>query len=563
MRPVKRVWPAAALLLAPAPADAGGPDAQRLRVQPALDDHAFATPSARPVWDRPWSLGLILDHADDPVLALGDGVRDVTVVDSQTTLHLLAAWRATPRLQLGLEVPVVVHQNGDAPATLQSVDPGSRAGLADLRLAVQYTLFTTETRDAPHGFSLALGADAFAPTGADDRYQGEGLRGGLQLLADFALRPALSIGGAVGYRFRESDRLVNVQTNDEVTYAAALHVGLGSRWEVVPEAQGAAGVLTGAPEREELPREALLGLRFLATPRWALHAGGGYGLVGGFGNPRWRLLGGLTFRAGDDPEARHRQIAAAAPLDQCPDLKEDFDGFEDSDGCPDTDDDRDGVPDTADDCRLGAEDRDGFEDDDGCADPDDDRDGFPDGFDRCPRDPEDHDGVDDGDGCPEADDDADRARDLADRCPVQPETENGFRDADGCPDEKPLPIDCDGFELGADVLFESGKATLLARSLPMLDEVARSLVAMPEIRRIRLEGFTDDQGGAAANLDLSQRRVDEVRARLLAGGVAPERIEARGFGEERPVAPNTTPAGRARNRRVELVVVERAGCAGR
>jgi outer membrane protein OmpA-like peptidoglycan-associated protein len=199
-------------------------------------------------------------------------------------------------------------------------------------------------------------------------------------------------------------------------------------------------------------------------------------------------------------------------------------------------------------------------DDDGCADPDDDRDGFLDAVDACPREPEDHDGVDDADGCPEPDDDHDAVADRTDVCPAAAEVVNGYRDADGCPDDKPLEIDCKGFEFGGDVLFESGKATLLARSLPLLDRIARRMLEMPELRRIRLEGHTDAQGAADLNLDLSQRRVDEVRRRLVESGVAADRIEALGRGETQPVATNATPEGRARNRRVVFVVVDREGC---
>lgn len=550
-----------ALAFAAAPVRADGPDAQRLRLSPGLDDEGLVTPSARPVWDRPWTLGLLVNHADDPVLARGGGLPDRAVVDAQTTLHLVAAVVPAPRWQLGLEVPLVLAQSGGGTG-----EPGSSVaagdggvGLGDVRAVGRYTVFTTESASAPAGTSLGLGAEIYAPTGDGARYQGEGFRAEGRVLADHAFTPRVSLGGAAGYRFRARDTLANVRADDEFTYAAAVHVGLGDRFAVVPEAHGAVGVRGGAPDREEAPLEALLGLRFFATPGVTLHAGAGTGIVGGFGVPRVRGLVGLSVRRGEDPDHRGR-TAARGPVDRCPDAAEDLDGFEDADGCPDLDDDRDGLPDTRDDCRLQPEDRDGFEDDDGCPDPDDDRDGFADGVDACPRVPEDHDGREDADGCPEVDDDTDGVADRADRCAEAPETRNDFRDADGCPDEKPLPIDCAGFSMGGDILFESGQATLLPRSLPLLDRVARTLVDLPEIRRVRLEGFTDDRGAAGLNLDLSQRRVDEVRAHLITRGVSPDRIEARGFGEARPVAPNGTPAGRARNRRVELVVVDREGC---
>jgi outer membrane protein OmpA-like peptidoglycan-associated protein len=551
----------AALTFAP-DARASGPDAQRLRLMPGLDEHGLTTPSARPAFDRPFSVGLVFDHADDPVVVRGGGLPDDAVVDSQSTLRLLLSGYVLPRWHVGLEAPFIVHQGGRAPDSFDAVDSGGASGVAtgDLRLLTGVTLFTTETREAPRGVSLGLQGELYLPTGDEAQYQGEGWRGEARLVGDLAVTNTLSFGAAAGYRLRERDRLANLQANDEVTYAAAAHIGLGQRFELVPEANGAVGVLGDSPDTEEAPLEALLGLRFFASPHFTLHAAGGVGVVGGFGIPAWRGLFGVTWRVGDTADARHRFAAAAAPVDRCPEAPEDLDGFEDDDGCPDLDDDRDGVPDANDDCRLGPEDRDGFEDDDGCADPDDDRDGFLDAADACPREPEDHDGVDDADGCPEPDDDQDTVADRADVCPAAGEVVNGYRDADGCPDEKPLEIDCKGFEFGGDVLFESGQATLLARSLPLLDRIARRMIEMPELRRIRLEGHTDAQGAADLNLDLSQRRVDEVRRRLVESGVAADRIEALGRGETQPVATNATPEGRARNRRVVFVVVDREGC---
>jgi parallel beta-helix repeat protein len=87
--------------------------------------------------------------------------------------------------------------------------------------------------------------------------------------------------------------------------------------------------------------------------------------------------------------------------DQCPDMPEDKDGFQDEDGCPDFDNDNDGIYDTQDKCPNEAEDFDGFEDQDGCLDIDNDHDGIPDKLDKCPNVPEDIDGYMDEDGCPD------------------------------------------------------------------------------------------------------------------------------------------------------------------
>jgi outer membrane protein OmpA-like peptidoglycan-associated protein len=75
--------------------------------------------------------------------------------------------------------------------------------------------------------------------------------------------------------------------------------------------------------------------------------------------------------------------------------------------------------------------------------------------------------------------------------------------------------------------------------------------------RIVLEGHTDATGDAAANKALSRQRAEAVEQILTAGGVAADRLKAEGYGQERPLAENTTETGRARNRRLELVVVRR------
>ncbi len=125
--------------------------------------------------------------------------------------------------------------------------------------------------------------------------------------------------------------------------------------------------------------------------------------------------------------------------DNCPNVPEDIDGFEDEDGCPEYDNDGDGIFDSNDECPDEAEDFDGFQDGDGCADLDNDGDGILDVDDICPYDAEDFDGYRDNDGCPDLDNDGDGIPDTRDRCPNSPETFNDFEDEDGCPDTKPVP----------------------------------------------------------------------------------------------------------------------------
>ena len=92
---------------------------------------------------------------------------------------------------------------------------------------------------------------------------------------------------------------------------------------------------------------------------------------------------------------------------------------------------------------------------------------------------------------------------------------------------------------------------LTADSYAVLDQVAASLLANPEIK-IEIAGYTDNTGPVGVNIRLSQARAAAVRAYLARNGVSPTRMLARGYGSRTPIAPNTTIAGRAQNRRVEL-----------
>jgi len=119
-------------------------------------------------------------------------------------------------------------------------------------------------------------------------------------------------------------------------------------------------------------------------------------------------------------------------VDQCPELAEDRDGFEDADGCPDWDNDDDGVADADDRCPSEKEDIDGFQDADGCPDPDNDKDGILDQQDACPNEPGPKRANPKTNGCPDKDNDG--VPDKLDKCPDEPEDIDGFEDADGCPD---------------------------------------------------------------------------------------------------------------------------------
>jgi len=125
---------------------------------------------------------------------------------------------------------------------------------------------------------------------------------------------------------------------------------------------------------------------------------------------------------------------------------------------------------------------------------------------------------------------------------------------------KPSIVQIDGgrFDLGDSVYFETGSATLAPRSYPLLDDVAGVLLDNPGLLTVRIEGHTDTQGRAADNLSLSQARAEAVRDYLVEAGVASERLEPVGFGEEQPVDRGNDEEAHERNRRVDFVITRQA-----
>lgn len=102
-----------------------------------------------------------------------------------------------------------------------------------------------------------------------------------------------------------------------------------------------------------------------------------------------------------------------------------------------------------------------------------------------------------------------------------------------------------------DLHFATGKSEILQKSFPMLDKLVDYLKRKPATK-IRIEGHTDNQGSVELNSGLSERRAKTVLDYLVQKGIAAERIEAIGKGSTQPIADNSTPEGRAQNRRTEV-----------
>jgi len=281
--------------------------------------------------------------------------------------------------------------------------------------------------------------------------------------------------------------------------------------------------------------------------------------------------------------------------DKCPDKMEVVNGLADDDGCPDEvpDKDKDGIPDADDKCPDAAgkmrtkefygcpdsdedgvadsvdkcpnqpEDTDGFEDTDGCPDPDNDGDGINDELDECIDQPEIKNGFKDEDGCPDTppDKDGDGISDAQDKCPDKPENFNGYQDDDGCPDKGPSLVQVGDTEINIlqRVEFACGKDKIEGTaSLLVLDAVAAVLKAYPGIFLVEVAGHTDNVGPADANRALSQKRAEAVVAYLVSKGIDAKRLQAKGYGPDKPIADNLMSSGRQKNRRVEFTILKSA-----
>ncbi|AKV04664.1 Outer membrane protein [Labilithrix luteola] len=242
----------------------------------------------------------------------------------------------------------------------------------------------------------------------------------------------------------------------------------------------------------------------------------------------------------------------ADSLDRCPDARENYNGFEDLDGCPDDPDtDGDGIPDSRDACMLEPEDKDGYLDDDGCPEPDNDLDGIVDAKDKCPNQAEDPDGYQDDDGCPDDDNDNDTVADIYDECPNTPGQPSGPRP--GCPNL--VVVTAREIRITQQIQFDFNKATIKPVSYPILDAVRDVLTTNPKIM-IEVQGHTDNVGQPAYNQKLSQQRADAVKAYLSSHGVDASRLVSKGYGMTQPLVPNNTEGNRALNRRVQFIRTE-------
>ncbi|WP_437639670.1 OmpA family protein [Sorangium sp. So ce854] len=555
------------------PARAEGPGAVALsRIEPTpAGDPLFAVPSPF-IGGHLVPRGLVvLDHAEDP-LTLSDGAApERAIVGSQSLLHVGGSLSLWDRLLVSASLPLSLAQSGDGPAAAAGAgapEAPSSPALGDLRLGVRVRLLGDERDALQIGTSAAL----HLPTGASDAYVGEGaVRVTPQLLlGGRASRVVWSVaGGAV---MRSSG---NPST---LAYGGGAAVLLwDERLQVGPELyaetmlQGGSLSLT-AGERVAVDRttsaELLLSARIRPVAGLVVGAAAGPGLGEAIGTPSFRAMAMVAWappaqprEGAADPDPDADGISGAA--DACPYAHGPASADARRSGCPVEDRDEDGVADADDLCPDEAAGGGGDPARRGCP-ADQDGDGLPDALDACPAEKGDAAGGATRPGCPAAapsepaDQDGDGLLDDEDACPAEKGPASDDPAARGCPTR--VRVQGAQVVLLEPVLFrvlKSDPAPLDPRSEAVLAEVRDVIAQHPEWATIEVSAHTDSAGNERYNETLSTARAQAVRRWLIDKGIAAERLVAKGYGSSRPIADNKSAAGREKNRRIEILVLDK------
>jgi OOP family OmpA-OmpF porin len=604
-----------------APASLNGDGADTHLFRPAVDSKGFfSVNGSRILGANDLSFGLVLDYgrsllrvrdeARDPDgdLACTDdincvGVRALVPDSFQGTFGF--NYGIANKAVVGLSIPVVLA-SGD-PAFNIGASPGLLYDAANLDsqglswVALHAKLRITRIEET---LGLAVLLQGGLPVGARaHNLVGEpGAWIWPQAIADyqFGATGRFKVGLNAGFRWHAQDDatqfLANQLAEGQFRNGNLLTGQFGFSWraldalDLVGETYGTFLLADGADSKQKFSQEYIGGIKLFIERNSYLMMGAGHRTYSkGFEAANLRLLLGFVF----EPSIGDRDgDGYTDDQDQCPDDPEDFDGFEDEDGCPDPDNDRDGILDVDDACpdipedfdgdqdedgcpegsdgdRDGdgildsrdkcpdvPEDKDQFEDEDGCPEPDNDKDGILDVDDACPNDPEDKDGFEDLDGCPEPDNDLDGIPDVKDQCPNEPETYNGFEDEDGCPDKGKVIIEGNDILILEKINFATNSTEILPNSFPIVDAVATTLKHHPEFLVIEIAGHADERSSDEYNLNLTKGRAASVVQALVDRHIDPARFVSQGYGEYCPLDEGHNEAAWEQNRRVEFKVVK-------
>ena len=358
---------ALALLLATLAAPASAQrsvDIQRFR--PALDHQGFLGIQGTSVpgpWR--WNVALWSTYVNDPLTAGGEDV-----IGHRLTSDLIAQVGIGGRFALALDVPLVLYQSSDQ-ALSDGLGPIAAQAMGDPRIVARVRYWGDSfdvPRERTEGPGLAFLAAVTLPAGTEDAFAGEGaVTTELQALGDFHLFGA-GAGLMVGWKHRFDQRELGT-----TVFRDELHFGLGAKvpipviedFTVFTELRGSLDARDpfGGGPRSVVEADIGFGIRRHGL---SIRTGVGTGFTDGVGTAKVRAFVGMSWA----PQLADLDgDSIPDDVDQCIHLPEDFDGFEDSDGCQDPDNDMDFIPDVDDEC-PNEEALEGYdEDENGCTDP--------------------------------------------------------------------------------------------------------------------------------------------------------------------------------------------------
>ncbi|WP_248359102.1 OmpA family protein [Anaeromyxobacter oryzae] len=454
-------------------------------------DGGFVVETAAAAPEGSKGAALVLDYAEG-LLALRLGSETDQLVQSRLTANVLASW-SFGRLEVGVHLPIAMHQGSDLSLLTRQ---GVTGPLADPVAATALGDLRVGAKlplleEGPMPVGLAALLELRAPTGDKQAFTSDGAMAVPGVVATRHLG-AWRLDGQLGYAIRAPGQYAQLVVHDGLVYGVGASVELPPL-SAVKRWKAILELSGGLPRGDNAQTE-----RYRAP-------------LSALGGVRAWLWRGLAVEAGGGTgigDAGYGRESWRV-----------FAGVRWSEGevvgPPDADWDRDGVPNAQD---------------------------------LCPRQP----GTPELDGC--QDRDGDGIPDPQDKCPDEP----GPAENNGCPvkDDEPLvEIQTEHLSLKDSIHFDTGLDTIKPESSRILDAIAALLNQHPELKRIQVEGHTDNVGARTYNQDLSQRRAQSVVRALVQRSVTKERLGARGYGFEKPIADNGTALGRAKNRRVEFTIL--------
>lgn len=509
------------------------------------------------------ALGVVGDWAHRPLVIYdeqGDYYR--APISNQLILHAGGALNLIDRFRFAFSLPLYVVNRG-VPGTVGGVryEAKEGAGVGDLRLSGDVRLF------GKYGdkFTTALGLQLHLPTGAEAAYTSDGkarLVPHWLTAGDIGVFTYATSVGLDG-RFRTKDFAYQA-FGPELTFAVAAGIRAANKKLVIgPEFYGSTVVSDkgdGFFKKRTTPLELLFGGHGRIGD-FQLGLGVGPGISRGIGAPDIRVVSSIVWfpeppkPAPVVPPTDRDGDGIADGADACPDAMGPRSSNPNENGCPiPTDRDNDGIIDDIDACP----DEPGVKSDDakknGCPLPKDrDHDGVIDSTDACP----DESGVVSDDpqknGCPlPKDSDGDGITDDFDACIHDRGPANPDPKKHGCPK---VIVVADEVKILERIEFDTNRATIRPDSDGILKAIAEILQQHQEIQKVQVQGHTDNKGGKAHNMGLSERRAASVVKWLVAHGIDIKRLESKGFGQEQPVDTNDTELGRQNNRRVQFIIL--------